>query len=96
MGVSGAATASFIYDGDGQRVKGTVGSTTTVYLGAVFEWTGSTSTMKRYYYSGSIRIAITGGERLRYYGLLLAVWRPPGFHQPDGGHERGQDGRAQV
>jgi RHS repeat-associated protein len=69
VGVSGTATASFVYDGDGQRVKGTVGSTTTVYLGAFFEWTGSTSTMKRYYYAGSIRIAIRVGNGSGTTGL---------------------------
>jgi hypothetical protein len=47
VGVSGSATASFVYDGDGQRVKGTAGGTTTVNIGASFEWSGSTSTMKR-------------------------------------------------
>ncbi len=69
VGVSGAATASFTYDGDGQRVKGTVGSTTTVYVGAVFEWSGSTSTMKRYYYSGSIHIALRIGNGSGTTGL---------------------------
>jgi len=29
-GVSGAATAAFVYDGDGSRVVATVGMTTTV------------------------------------------------------------------
>ena len=33
VGVSGAASASFVYDGDGKRVKATVGGTTTVYIG---------------------------------------------------------------
>jgi hypothetical protein len=62
-GVSGAATATFVYDGDGNRVKGTVGGVTTVYIGSHFEWmvqekalaplrshVGSTSTMIKYYY----------------------------------------------
>ncbi len=44
--VSGSATASFVFDGDGNRVKSTAGGVTTVHLGAYFEWTGSTSTMK--------------------------------------------------
>ncbi len=69
VGVSGTATASFIYDGDGQRLKGTVGTTTTVYLGAYFEWTGSTSSMKSYYYAGSIRIAIREGNGTGITGL---------------------------
>jgi YD repeat-containing protein len=47
--VSGAAAASFGYDGDGKRVIGTEGGTTTVYIGNYFEWKVSTSTMVRYY-----------------------------------------------
>jgi YD repeat-containing protein len=31
-GVSGAATATFVYDGDGNRVSETIGATTTKYL----------------------------------------------------------------
>jgi YD repeat-containing protein len=42
-GVSNRATATFVYDGDGRRVKATFGSSTTVYIGDYFEWTGSTS-----------------------------------------------------
>jgi YD repeat-containing protein len=41
--VSGGASASFVYDGDGRRVKATFGSSTSVYIGDYFEWTGSTS-----------------------------------------------------
>ena len=46
--VSGAATATFVYDGDGNRVKGVVGGVTTTYIGNYFEWSGSISTMKKY------------------------------------------------
>jgi YD repeat-containing protein len=52
VGVSGAATATFVYDGDGKRVKATIGGTTTVYIGNYYEWTGSTGTMVKYYYAG--------------------------------------------
>ena len=55
-GVSGAATASFIYDGDGNRVKGTVSGTTTVYIGNYFEWTSAGNT--KYYYHGATRLAM--------------------------------------
>jgi len=65
----GAVLATFVYDGDGQRVKGTVGFTTTVYLGDYFEWTGSTSTMKKYYYHGTTRVAMRQGSST-YYWLL--------------------------
>ncbi|MGW8251201.1 MAG: hypothetical protein ACWGO1_11205 [Anaerolineales bacterium] len=38
-----------MYDGGGRRVKATVGGVTTTYIGDYFEWTGSTSTMVKYY-----------------------------------------------
>jgi RHS repeat-associated protein len=71
--VSGAATATFVYDGDGNRVKGVVGGVTTTYIGNYFEplqgrWTGSTSTMKKYYYAGGSRVAERKGTTL--YWLL--------------------------
>ena len=34
---------------------------TTTYIGNYFEWAGSTSTMKKYYYSGGIRVAMRTG-----------------------------------
>ncbi len=45
-GMSGGVTSSYVYDGDGKRVKETSGGTTTVYIGNTFEWTGSTATMR--------------------------------------------------
>jgi YD repeat-containing protein len=60
-GVTGGASATFSYDGDGKRVKGTVSGTTTVYIGNYYEWTGSTSTSKKYYYAGTVRIAMRTG-----------------------------------
>jgi RHS repeat-associated protein len=66
-GVSGSATATFVYDGDGQRVKGTVAGVTTAYIGNYYEWTGSATTAKKYYYAGSQRIAMrTGSSTLNY------------------------------
>ncbi len=59
--VSGAATASFVYDGDGVRVLGVEDGTTTVYIGNYFEWKGSTSTMVKYYYAGAERVAMRTG-----------------------------------
>ena len=67
VSVAGSATVAFVYDGDGNRVKATVGGTTTTYIGSYFEWTGSTSNMKNYYYSGSTRVAMrTGSSTLNY------------------------------
>lgn len=63
-GVSGGATASFVYDGDGKRVKGTVGDVTTVYIGNYYEISGST--IKKYYYAGSERVAMNDNGTLKY------------------------------
>ncbi len=60
--VSGAAAATFTYNGDGQRISATEGLTTTVYVGNYFEWSGSTATMKRYYYAGAVRVAMRQGD----------------------------------
>jgi len=57
--------ATFVYDGDGRRVKSTINTTTTTYfVGAHYEVTGSTIT--KYYYAGSQRIAMRTGSTLRY------------------------------
>jgi hypothetical protein len=48
--------ATFVYDGDGKRVKSTFnGTTTTYFVGAHYEVSGSTIT--KYYYAGAQRIA---------------------------------------
>jgi hypothetical protein len=51
-GVGGGASATFVYDSHGNQVKGTAGGVTTYYVGNYFEWTGSTSTMVKYYSAG--------------------------------------------
>ncbi len=70
-GMSGGVTASYIYDGDGARVKETSGGVTTIYIGAYFEWTGSTSTMKSYYYAGATRVAMRTGTSTGTVNYLL-------------------------
>ena len=50
-------------------MKGTIGGGTTTYIGNYFEWTGSTSTMKKYYYAGGERVAMKVGSSTRYYLL---------------------------
>jgi hypothetical protein len=69
-GVSGATTATFVYDGDGNRVKGTVGGVTTTYIGNYFEWKSSTSNMVKYYYAGTTRVAMRTGYGSVTTGLL--------------------------
>jgi len=65
-GIAGANTASFIYDGDGNRVKSVVGGATMVTIGDYFEWTGSASTVKSYYYAGGARVAVRTGSSLNW------------------------------
>ena len=58
-------SASFVYDGDGNRVKSTFnGTITTYFAGAHYEVTGSTIT--KYYYAGTQRIAMRTGSTLSY------------------------------
>lgn len=61
-------SASFVYDGDGKRVKSVMnmsaGSTTTYFVGGHYEVTGSTIT--KYYYAGSQRIALRTNGTLNY------------------------------
>jgi RHS repeat-associated protein len=56
--VTGAYTATFGYNGDGQRILATEGITTTIYIGNYFEWTVNDSTKTKYYYAGGTRIAM--------------------------------------
>jgi RHS repeat-associated protein len=44
-----------VYDGDGKRVKGTVGGATTVYVG---DWYEVGATTKKYYSLGGVRVAM--------------------------------------
>ena len=67
---SGNIVATFVYDGDGNRVKATLGGVTTYYVGNHFEWTGSTSTMIKYYYASGTRVAMRKGNPGTVYWLL--------------------------
>ena len=53
----GSSTAPFIFNGDGKRVQSSLNGVTTTFVGNTFEWTGSTTTMVRYYYAGGARLA---------------------------------------
>jgi len=81
--------ATFVYDGDGRRVKSTINSSTTYFVGAHYEVSGSTVT--KYYFAGAQRVAMRSGSTLNY---LLAR---PSFasaqdksrlDQPDHGYQR--------
>jgi RHS repeat-associated protein len=67
VSVSGAMTASFAYDGDGKRVRSTIGSTTTYFIGNIYELTGETAT--KYYYAGATRFAMRVDTADPYYLL---------------------------
>ena len=46
-GITGSGiSASYVYDGDGQRVKATVGGVTTVYIGNYYERDNGTTVRK--------------------------------------------------
>ena len=65
--MGGGGTARYVYDGEWAGVKATCGGATTVYMGNTFEGTGSTATMKKYYYAGAGRVATrTGTSTLNY------------------------------
>lgn len=66
VGVSGAATATFVYGPGGERVKGVVGGVTTYYVGSHYEKQGST--VRKYHYAGAQRVAMREGATL--YWLL--------------------------
>ncbi|MFZ1466077.1 MAG: hypothetical protein WAV60_18685, partial [Anaerolineae bacterium] len=52
--------ASYTHDADGNRVKAVIGSSTTVYVGTIYEKTtsGSSTTITKYYQAGGQRIAL--------------------------------------
>ena len=66
-GVSGGSvTASFVYDGDGNRVKGVVNGTTTYYVSNYFETSETLATTKSYYYEGSTQVAMRQNGLITY------------------------------
>jgi RHS repeat-associated protein len=65
--------ALYTYDGDGNRVKAWVisGNLTTAYIGNYFEWSGLTSSMKKYYYASGQRVAMRTGTINSTLNFLL-------------------------
>jgi RHS repeat-associated protein len=57
-------TTTFVYDGDGSRIKKTVGSTTTTYVNQYYEKTGTAATSN--YYLGNKMVAQKVGSTLKY------------------------------
>ena len=65
-GVSQDASASYVYDGDGNRVLGTVNGETTVYIGNYYEVRLPNSSIS-YYYAGGQRVAQRTGTSAPLY-----------------------------
>jgi len=65
-------TSNYIYDGDGQRVKATFGSSTTVYIGNYYEQAGSTirkypsASLRAGYYANGRRVAMRENSTVYY------------------------------
>lgn len=65
---SGATTTAFVYDGEGERVKKTVGATTTIYIGKLYECTSGICS--KYIFAAGQRIALKPvgtTEEIYYY-----------------------------
>ena len=62
-------TATFVYDGDGGRVKKVVGTTTTRYISKLYECdtTGATTSCSRFIWAGSTRIATVASNGTVHY-----------------------------
>ena len=67
VGVSGAAAASFVYDGDGRLVEGTVQGVTWLYVNRYYEKEIAPGTLvKKYYFAGGQRLAERKGGVLYF------------------------------
>ncbi|MBK6563587.1 RHS repeat-associated core domain-containing protein, partial [Candidatus Amarobacter glycogenicus] len=62
--MSGGVTSSYVYDGDGKRVKETISGATRAFVGSYYEV--DNGVVKKYYYAGSVRVAESSGGVLYY------------------------------
>jgi RHS repeat-associated protein len=65
-GVSGSASATFVYDGDGRRIKSAIGTAATIYIGSYFEYRGGWGSTVSYYYAGGQRVAMRSGGTVEF------------------------------
>lgn len=63
-GMTGGVTSSYVYDGDGVRVKETVAGVTRVFIGNYYEV--AAGVVKKYYYAGVTRVAENNGGTLYF------------------------------
>jgi YD repeat-containing protein len=64
VSITGAATATFVYDGDSKQVKATVNGVTTYYIGNHYEVKSGVVT--KYYFAGATRLAVRTNGTLSY------------------------------
>ena len=62
-------SGTFVYDGDGNRIKKTENGQTTIYVGKYYEKNMSTGNVTTYYYLGDRLVALRSGTNLRYTHL---------------------------
>jgi RHS repeat-associated protein len=62
-------TGEYFYDGDGNRIKTIVDGKTTYYIGNYYEKIveSTSTTIKKYYYSGGVRFAMSDNGDVRYF-----------------------------
>ena len=66
VSVSGNGTATFVYDGDGNRVMKTEGENSILYVNKYYEVNLTTGNATSYYYLGSRLVAMTENTTLRF------------------------------
>jgi RHS repeat-associated protein len=68
ISVSGDSTATFVYNGDGQRVKSVMDGGTTLFVGGYYEIAnpGAGQTITKYYMAGASRVALRKDGTLSY------------------------------
>jgi hypothetical protein len=77
VSVTGAATATFVYDADSKQVKATVNGVTTYYVGNHYEVKNSVVT--KYYFVGATRLAVRTGTTLYWRVQASKGSYAPGF-----------------
>ena len=73
----GSTAPGYTYDADGNRAKAVMGSSTTVYVGAIYEkmTSGSSTTITKYYQAGGQRIALRVNGVVRWRPIIWAARR---------------------
>ncbi len=93
----GGVATSFTYNGDGQRVKVTVGNVITAYVGNLYEVNPSSGLTTTYYYLGSQRVAMRtaagvtylAGDHLGSASLAMGASNTSQRYYPYGGTRSG-------